>query len=171
MIRISMLFCSLMLSTLVLSHGDEVHDEVENIYEDDLSTSDASENGKNSNKQVLLEINNQYKKNIKSIFEQKCLSCHGQRPDLPWYYSVPGAKHLIDYDMKEAKKHMDMTNDFPFAGHGSPLGDLKSIHKAITNDTMPPLRYKIMHWNSALTDDEVEQIKLWIKNAEVLLER
>ena len=62
-----------------------------------------------------------------------------------------------------------MSNDFPFGGHGSPENDLRSIEKSIDKDNMPPLRYKIIHWESSLTQAEREEIKRWITSSLKLL--
>ena len=41
--------------------------------------------------------------------------------------SVFFIKGLLDSDVKEAKKHLDMSDDFPFDGHGSADEDLKDV--------------------------------------------
>ena len=76
---------------------------------------------------------------MKPIFQKKCLACHGTGNTLPWYASIPGPKQLIQNDIKEAKKHMDMSQDFPFLGHGTPKDDLKALKKTIKKETMPPV--------------------------------
>ena len=71
--------------------------------------------------------------------------------------------------MREAKKHMDMSNDFPFGGHGSPVDDLNALTKTIEKDDMPPMKYRVMHWDSKLTDDEIKVINNWIKESQKVL--
>ena len=77
--------------------------------------------------QELKQINDWYVKEIEPIFKSKCFDCHAVAKKLPWYSEIPGPKHLIRRDIREAKKHMDMTNDFPFAGHGTPLEDMDAL--------------------------------------------
>lgn len=109
------------------------------------------------------KINAQYKKQVKKIFSIKCLACHGNDESyLPWYYALPVAKQLIDHDREEAKVHMDMSNDFPFGGHGIPQEDLAAIEQTIKKGDMPPLRYKLLHWNSGLTPEEIKIIRSWL---------
>jgi len=120
-------------------------------------------------KQILNQINTLYRNSVKKIFSNKCLSCHGVNNSPPWYYHIPGAKQLMDSDMRDAKKHMDMSNDFPFGGHGSPVDDLDALRKTVKKDDMPPLQYRIMHWDSELTDADIKEINNWIKRSKIIL--
>ncbi len=117
----------------------------------------------------LEQINSKYLNGVKQIFAKKCLSCHGVNNDLPWYYNIPGVKQTMDNDMEEAKKHMDMSHDFPFGGHGSPVDDLNALFKTIKKDEMPPLKYKIIHWDSGLTENEIFEVNKWIKDSKLIL--
>lgn len=113
--------------------------------------------------QILATINEAYLNQVKPIFQKSCTDCHSVNSNPPWYYAIPGAKQLMDYDMTESKIHLDMSNDFPFAGHGTPLEDLGAIQKVIEKDQMPPLRYRLLHWSSKITPDELKVIKTWIE--------
>lgn len=117
----------------------------------------------------LKTINETYLKLVKPIFQKSCFDCHSQNPSLPWYYKIPLAHELMEGDMKEAKEHLDMTRDFPFQGHGSPLEDLKAMRKTIEDQIMPPFRYRIMHSRSGLTDEERRTVLMWIDESEKTL--
>merc|ERR1711879_572953 len=88
------------------------------------------------------KINEEYLENIKPIFEAKCFNCHSSTTSYPFYYKIPGVKNMIDKDIKEAKKHIDFSKDFPFISHETPINDLKSLNKIGQKGGMPPLRYK-----------------------------
>lgn len=117
----------------------------------------------------LLQINEEYKKNIRSIFQKSCFDCHSQQTRYPWYYKIPGVKGLIDIDLAEAKKHINLTNNFPFQGHGLSEEDLSAIRKSLEGSTMPPFRYRILHPNSSLTSEEKQKIYDWIEKSIGLL--
>ena len=104
----------------------------------------------------------EYDKRIKPIFQEKCYDCHGSGNKLPWYANWPLISRLIQSDIKNAKEHIDMTKGFPFAGHGTNLGDLEALLKSVEKGDMPPLRYRIMHWDTDLTEEEVRVVKHWI---------
>lgn len=113
----------------------------------------------------LKEINNHYLETIKPLFKKACFNCHSSKITYPWYYNLPGIKQLIDRDIREAKKHLDFSNDFPFQSHDSPENDLLSISKSLSENKMPPLRYRIMHSNENLNDKDIQKIQNWIRSS------
>lgn len=115
---------------------------------------------------TLKNINDQYLQTVKPIFEAKCLMCHGQAERLPLYALVPPASLLLKRDMREAKKHMNMTDDFPFEGHGSAVDDLEAIQKVVETNSMPPWQYKLMHWRSSPTNRERQAILGWVQESQ-----
>jgi len=118
---------------------------------------------------VLEKINSDYISHVKPILSKKCLSCHGIPKTLPLYSKIPPMSWLVAYDLREAKEHMNMTFDFPFQGHGGADEDLEAIAKVVKKNSMPPLRYKIMHWQSSLTEEEKMTILKWVQDGRNLL--
>ena len=116
-----------------------------------------------------MKINNEYKSTIKPIFQKSCFDCHSNATTYPWYYKVPGVKQLIDSDIKESKKHLDFSNDFPFISHETPQKDLDAIGKAIKNGSMPPFLYQVMHRDSNLSKSEIKQVEKWIEKSQETL--
>lgn len=112
----------------------------------------------NSNFQT---INEAYVLTVKPIFQKSCFDCHSQSPRLPWYGSVPLVQSLLEKDMNEAKEHLDFSFDFPFRGHGTPSEDLQAIAEVITDGSMPPFRYRAMHWSSQLSSEDRKIILNW----------
>ena len=126
---------------------------------------DSIESDSKEVEEIYKKINTSYLKKIKPIFKKSCFDCHSSQITYPWYYKVPGVKQLIDSDIKEAKSHLDFSNDHPFISHDTPENDLKSIEKSISKKTMPPKKYLWMHNNAKLSQKEVEEIKKWIKES------
>lgn len=147
-----------MLLPLILSaHGDKEH-TVETIETKIVQQ-------KSTKPLIYKEINDGYINNVKPVFQKKCFDCHGSISNYPWYYKVPAVKQMIDSDITEAKKHLDMSKDFPFISHETPLNDLKSLRDIAIEGGMPPLRYILGHWNSSLTKDEKKSIKKWAEES------
>lgn len=113
----------------------------------------------------LIAINADYLKTVKPTFQKSCFDCHSSSTRYPWYSGLPFAKGLISKDIEEAKSHLDMSKDFPFQGHGSPREDLEAILKALKENSMPPSRYRLMHWGSALSDQEKAAVNDWIERS------
>ena len=149
----------ILLSLKLFAHEKHHHLEKEEPFENvKNNTTQLSE----LKKEQLNKINSHYLKKIKPIFKDKCMDCHGSNHTLPWYAQIPGPKQIIQQDIDEAKEHIDMSFDFPFKGHGTPLEDLQAIDKSIQENTMPPLRYQLLHWNSSLSKDEKSILQEWI---------
>lgn len=106
-------------------------------------------------------IGDSYRARVKPIFQKSCFDCHSNQAAYPWYYKIPGAKQLIDSDIKESKEHIDLSNDFPFKGHGTPDEDLKAIVDEVEKNDMPPFRYRIMHPSNKLSDQDKKTIINW----------
>lgn len=117
----------------------------------------------------LAKINESYKRDVKPIFQRSCFACHSQSLNLPWYNALPLVHGLLESDMKEAKEHLDFSKDYPYQGHGSPKEDLEAIADSVRDKSMPPFRYRIMHWNSGLTDRERQAILKWTDEGQKLL--
>jgi len=107
---------------------------------------------------AIADIAGHYADQIKPIFQNKCLNCHGGQTVYPWYYKIPVAKQLIDSDVKEASEHIDMSRGFPFGGHGNPKDDLEAVRDAVNENSMPPFRYWILHFNLRLTQEEKDKV-------------
>ena len=143
----------------LFSHGDNKHVEKSQV----IAKKDISKDEKFL--KVYEVINSKYVKNIKPIFEKKCFDCHGSVTKFPWYYKIPGIKQLIDSDIEEAKKHIDMRKDFPFLSHETPLKDLESLNAVSMLNDMPPLLYILGHWDARLNESEQQRIKTWTKES------
>lgn len=161
--KLTFILMLLLYGTQVWSHGKEKHGEspvkkVEETHHDTIEMKKVAES-------INLEINEAYLREVKPIFKKSCFDCHGSVVNYPWYYKIPGVKQMIDSDIREAKKHFDFSEDYPFKSHDSQLNDLKSISKAVKDGAMPPFDYSLMHNNSKLTDQEKSIIETWIKQS------
>ncbi len=119
--------------------------------------------------EVLAKINLFYESSVKSIFKNSCFDCHSSTTRYPWYSEIPGAKQVIQNDIAEAKSHLDMSDGFPFIGHGSLKEDLEAIRKSIKDESMPPFRYRILHGSSRLSDEQKQTVLEWFDSSIALL--
>jgi hypothetical protein len=130
-----------------------------------VSKSGANSSENNGRTRALERINERYLSEVKPIFQKSCFDCHSDRTRFPWYYTLPWVKGMIDKDISEAKKHIDMTRDFPFQGqHGTPEDDLQAIEKEIREKKMPPFRYRLIHPGSGINGEERDAVFRWIRD-------
>ena len=142
------IFCCA-VSVIVFSHEKISHEK----FKADIST------------ERIQKMNQEYVNTIKPIFKNKCFDCHSEFTRFPWYYKLPIVHSLIDHDIRDGRKHLDFSHDFPFGGHGNIQEDLEAIRKVVLNKTMPPFRYKILHWHSGLSNDETLTILKWVQES------
>ncbi len=128
------------------------------------SAGDVSAPSESEREQVTLrQISESYTRSVKSIFDQKCLDCHGGRSVRPWYYQVPGIRQVMDSDIAEATEHLDMSKGFPFGGHGSSVEDLEAISNVVKDGSMPPFSYRLMHPGSSVKGAEKDAVLEWVE--------
>lgn len=146
------LLCHLLSFSFVWGHGTKKHTntEVAEIIVSDQKT-------------IYADINQQYLVKVKAIFKRSCFDCHSSQNNYPWYYKIPGIKGMIDNDIAQAKKHLDLTHDFPFKGHDTALNDFSAILNVLAKKTMPPFGYRLMHKIAKLEQSDIKLIKEWIK--------
>lgn len=153
----------LLIPIIMLAHGGEKHEN----KNESPKTIDMRETTVNK----YSKINKEYIENIKPIFELKCFNCHSDKTKQYWYSNLPIISSIIKKDITEAKEHLDFSRDFPFISHETPQKDLKSILNAFEKRTMPPFKYKIMHSESKITQDDIEKVKIWVENSLIVLKK
>ena len=146
-----------LLSRNVFSHGGEKHEDIEKVSMGNKVASEKPD--------VLKQINLEYLKKVKPIFQRSCFNCHSDKTKYPWYYKLPGARQLIDKDIKNALSHLDLSSDFPFGGHGLPKEDLLEIKSSIDKGNMPLWYYKILHPESDLDKNDKKTLFIWIEKS------
>ncbi|MCU1281281.1 MAG: hypothetical protein JWM53_4827 [bacterium] len=114
---------------------------------------------------ILGAINDDYVATVKPLFARSCTSCHGAGNALPWYHSLPLVRGMIDEDLARARRTVDISHDFPFRGRGTPADYLDAVDEVVAERSMPPLRYRAMHWGSALSDGEREIVRSWVERS------
>jgi cytochrome c len=90
----------------------------------------------------------------KSILIAKCADCHSDETRWPVYSRVAPGSWLMERDIVEARKQMNLSNwdQIPADTQDVLIG--KIIHEVKSGD-MPPLQYRALHWGARLTPAEV----------------
>ena len=97
---------------------------------------------------------------------RKCKDCHTSHTEYPFYYNLPFIKDLIDQDIKKGLAYFNMeievfNKEFDSEISSTSLNKIKSV---LENGSMPPLQYKLMHWDSHFSDTEKKIVTTWIKD-------
>lgn len=118
---------------------------------------------------VYMLINKSYQ-DVRPILERSCFDCHSSLTDFPWYHSLPLIGGMLDSHVKEGREHLDLTNDFPFGGHGGQVDHLNEIKEQIEEGEMPLWSYRLMHWGTAVEGERRDSLFAWIDESLKLLQ-
>lgn len=64
--------------------------------------------------------------------------------------------------IKESKTHLDLSQGYPFKGHGSLKKDLQEIKRVLEDNEMPPWYFRLMHSDAKITKKENIIIQNWV---------
>jgi cytochrome c peroxidase len=100
---------------------------------------------------------------VSDALQGKCSHCHTGDAGLPFYASFPLAEPMIQQDVDNGLKHLDMAAELGPGGNILSEPALAKIEYAVSQNSMPPIQYVAMHWNSRLSAGDKEAIDTWIR--------
>lgn len=112
---------------------------------------------------IEIFANNSFKE-VRPIFEKKCISCHDSTFKLPFYGRIFRRKNPITKHQIDGIKALDYANNFPLKAQGNPsqLVLLKSIKHSVVERTMPLKIYTAFYPKRKISDKDEEKIIAWI---------
>lgn len=112
---------------------------------------------------VLLASNsNPYAAQAAQIFTQKCSDCHTSKTRHPFYFSLPIAQQVIRKDIESGLNHYELTPILFAKTDHIPENYLTKLEHVIADNSMPPARYTMLHWNARLSSDDKTVLLNWI---------
>jgi cytochrome c len=100
--------------------------------------------------------------NARIILSQKCADCHSAQTRWPWYGRLAPASWLMEKDITEARQQWDLSqlDSLP----PEKLDELESkIVQQTRTRSMPPLKYRLIHTDSAITEEDVRTLTAWAR--------
>ncbi|MBT6843163.1 MAG: c-type cytochrome [Candidatus Melainabacteria bacterium] len=99
-----------------------------------------------------------------AILSKKCMDCHSDQTVYPWYAQLPIVQSVIQADIDKGKKYFHLEKEL-FA-----IEDDKDLPKyifarltdVIKNDSMPPIQYRVAHWDKVLTKQDKQALTEWL---------
>jgi len=99
---------------------------------------------------------------VAGILERKCAYCHVGSSSKPFYAHLPVASTVVANDVAKGLKYMDLSKDlFPADGLGEAA--IAKMEYVLERDLMPPVRFKMLHWNDGLDAGEKADMLDWIR--------
>jgi cytochrome c len=93
----------------------------------------------------------------KAVLVAKCADCHSNETRWPAYARVAPGSWLIERDVIEARKHMDLSS-WELLSMENQQVLLSKISHAAKTGSMPPVQYVALHWGATLTATEVQTL-------------
>ena len=103
---------------------------------------------------------------VSKILQSSCVDCHSA-PDLvayPFYAKFPIAKDTIARDMLEGQKEFVLTKAQISGTELISNIALAKIATVVEEGSMPPIRYKALHWDASLNREQRQAILSYIQS-------
>ena len=100
----------------------------------------------------------------KVVLVTKCADCHSSETQWPVYARVAPGSWLIERDIVEARKKMDLSRWEQMPVDQQEVLMAKIVQEAKSGD-MPPLQYRLLHSDARLSEGDVEMLSMLGKSA------
>jgi cytochrome c len=100
----------------------------------------------------------------RAVLVAKCADCHSSETRWPVYARVAPGSWLIERDIVEARKKMDLSRWEQMPEDRQQVLMAKIVQEAKSGD-MPPLQYRLLHWDAKLSKADVQTLSLLSKSA------
>jgi cytochrome c len=95
----------------------------------------------------------------KAVLVAKCADCHSSETRWPVYARIAPGSWLIERDIVEARKHMDLSRWEQIPADQQEVLAAKIVQQAKSGD-MPPLQYRLLHWDAQLSKGDVQTLSM-----------
>jgi cytochrome c len=97
---------------------------------------------------------------VRAALKEKCADCHSNQPRVPVYGRLAPASWLMERDIVNARSAMNLSDWTSYS-----LAQQQTLAAKMAQQTksreMPPLQYRIIHWNARITDADVQAFGAW----------
>lgn len=100
----------------------------------------------------------------RAVLITKCADCHSNETRWPIYAGVAPGSWLIERDIVEARRKMNLSHWEEMPTETQAVWAAKIVEKAKSGD-MPPLQYRLLHWNMELSKADVQALSMLSKSA------
>ena len=100
----------------------------------------------------------------KAVLVQKCADCHSSETRWPVYARIAPGSWLIESDIAKARKKMDLSRWEQIPADQQDVLTAKIVQETKSGD-MPPLQYRLLHWDAKLSNADVQALSTLGKSA------
>ncbi len=105
---------------------------------------------------------------VRALLVEKCADCHSSRTNTPLYGRFAPISWLLERDIVQARNKMNLSewDTYPADKRQALLGQM--LHETSSRE-MPPIQYRIIHWNSRIQDSDVAELSRLVHGSEARL--
>ena len=100
----------------------------------------------------------------KAVLVSKCADCHSTSTRWPIYSRIAPGSWLIERDIVEARKKMDLSR-WEAMPEDQQLVMAAKIVEEVKGGHMPPVQYRLLHWNANISQGDMRALSALAKNA------
>jgi cytochrome c len=100
----------------------------------------------------------------KAVLVKKCADCHSSETRWPVYARVAPGSWLIERNIVGARRKMDLSRWEEMPAEKQDVLSAKIFQEAKSGD-MPPLQYRLLHWDANLSKADVQALSMLSKSA------
>ena len=99
---------------------------------------------------------------VGAILDRSCQDCHSDRTHWPWYGYVAPVSWILAWDVSQGREKLDLSQ---WERRPDSANERTEICNAISDGSMPPRTYTMLHRDSALSEREVDLVCAWAASA------
>jgi cytochrome c len=93
----------------------------------------------------------------RAVLVQKCADCHSEASHAPIYASLAPGSWLIERDIMQGRAHLNLSNWQKIAPERREVLE-EEIVQQTSKGKMPPVQYRLLHWNAKLSPQDVHAL-------------
>ncbi|RZF23500.1 c-type cytochrome [Paraburkholderia sp. UYCP14C] len=102
---------------------------------------------------------------IRDVFDRNaCYYCHSRKAVLPNYAALPGIRQLAEHDRQTGLAYFRIDSLYAALESGvpAPEADLAKLEAVVTERTMPPTLFRLVHWTTGMRANDQRALLDWI---------
>ena len=97
---------------------------------------------------------------VRAMLNAKCADCHSAQTHAPLYGRFAPVSWLLERDILEARKHMDLSQWSTFTPEEQDTLKSKILQQA-KSGAMPVIQYRMVHWSTRITPADIAAFTSW----------
>jgi Haem-binding domain len=111
--------------------------------------------------------NTQMPPGVRTILIEKCADRHSNQAHAPFYRHFAPASWLMERDIVEARKAMNLSLWDTYSADQRQTLAAEMVQQAKSRE-MPPMQYRMIHWNARIADADVRTFSVWVHGAQIM---